>query len=88
MTNFLYRRTALLPRLTLKEPRRAVGKSTVEAMRSGARCFGFRGFGSRDSGANQSGAVFARKSFHKFSIAAMHSLNLQPVPEVAVDSST
>jgi type III pantothenate kinase len=42
MTSFLYQRTALLPRLSLKEPRRAVGKSTVEAMRSGA-IFGYRG---------------------------------------------
>jgi type III pantothenate kinase len=42
MTNFLYQRTALLPRLSLKEPHRAVGKSTVEAMRSGA-IFGYRG---------------------------------------------
>jgi type III pantothenate kinase len=42
MTNFLYQRTALLPRLSLKEPRRAVGKSTIEAMRSGA-VFGYRG---------------------------------------------
>jgi type III pantothenate kinase len=42
MTNFLYQRTALLPRLSLKEPKRAVGRSTVEAMRSGA-VFGYRG---------------------------------------------
>ncbi len=42
MTNFLYQRTALLPRLSLKEPHLAVGKSTVEAMRSGA-VFGYRG---------------------------------------------
>lgn len=42
MTSFLYQRTALLPRLSLKEPRRAVGKSTMEAMRSGA-IFGYRG---------------------------------------------
>ena len=42
MTNFLYQRTALLPRLSLKEPHRAVGKSTVQAMRSGA-VFGYRG---------------------------------------------
>jgi type III pantothenate kinase len=42
MTNFFYQRTALLPRLSLKEPHRAVGKSTVEAMRSGA-VFGYRG---------------------------------------------
>ncbi|PYJ70964.1 MAG: type III pantothenate kinase [Verrucomicrobia bacterium] len=42
MTNFLYQRTALLPRLSLKEPRRAVGKSTIKAMLSGA-VFGYRG---------------------------------------------
>lgn len=42
MTNFLYQRTALLPRLSLREPKRAVGKSTREAMISGA-VFGYRG---------------------------------------------
>ncbi len=42
MTSFLYKRTALLPRILLKEPRQAVGKSTVEAMLSGA-VFGYRG---------------------------------------------
>src|SRR5213593_13012 len=42
MTNFLYKRTALLPRISLKEPRHAVGKSTIEAMRSGA-VIGYRG---------------------------------------------
>ena len=42
MTNFLYQRTALLPKLSLREPRSAVGKSTIEAMRSGA-IHGYRG---------------------------------------------
>jgi type III pantothenate kinase len=42
MTNFLYRRTALLPKLSMKEPRSAVGKSTIEAMRAGA-VIGYRG---------------------------------------------
>jgi type III pantothenate kinase len=42
MTNFLYQRTALLPKLSLKEPRRAVGKSTEGAMMAGA-IFGYRG---------------------------------------------
>jgi type III pantothenate kinase len=42
MTNFLYQRTALLPKLSLKEPQSAVGKSTMEAMRSGA-VIGYRG---------------------------------------------
>jgi type III pantothenate kinase len=42
MTNYLYQRTALLPKLTLAEPRRAVGRSTKGAMMSGA-VFGYRG---------------------------------------------
>ena len=42
MTNFLYQRTALLPKLSLREPRNALGKSTIEAMRSGA-IYGYRG---------------------------------------------
>jgi type III pantothenate kinase len=42
MTNFLYQRTALLPKLSLTEPRRTIGKSTIAAMRSGA-VFGYRG---------------------------------------------
>jgi type III pantothenate kinase len=42
MTSFLYQRTALLPELSLKEPRSAIGKSTVGAMMSGA-VFGYRG---------------------------------------------
>jgi type III pantothenate kinase len=42
MTGYLYKRTALLPKLTLAEPRRAVGKSTRAAMMSGA-VFGYRG---------------------------------------------
>jgi type III pantothenate kinase len=42
MTNFLYQRTALLPKISLREPRRAIGRSTIEAMRAGA-VFGYRG---------------------------------------------
>lgn len=42
MTNYLYQRTALLPKLTLREPPRAIGKTTREAMMSGA-IFGYRG---------------------------------------------
>jgi len=42
MTNFLYQRTALLPKLNLREPKSAVGKSTREAMLAGA-VFGYRG---------------------------------------------
>jgi type III pantothenate kinase len=42
MTTYLYKRTALLPKLILSEPRRAVGRSTKAAMMSGA-IFGYRG---------------------------------------------
>jgi type III pantothenate kinase len=42
VTDYLYQRTALLPRITLREPRSVVGKSTVEAMRVGA-VVGYRG---------------------------------------------
>jgi type III pantothenate kinase len=42
MTNFLYQRTALLPKLSLKEPQNAVGKSTHDAMMAGA-VYGYRG---------------------------------------------
>jgi len=42
MTSFLYQRTALLPKISLREPRRAVGRSTMEAMRVGA-IYGYRG---------------------------------------------
>jgi type III pantothenate kinase len=42
MTNFLYDRTALLPQISLREPRSAIGKSTNQAMLAGA-IFGYRG---------------------------------------------
>ena len=42
MTSFLYQKTALLPKISLREPRRAIGRSTIEAMRAGA-VLGYRG---------------------------------------------
>ncbi|MDX2225682.1 MAG: type III pantothenate kinase [Verrucomicrobiae bacterium] len=42
MTHYLYERTALLPKISLREPRSFVGKSTVEAMTIGA-VVGYRG---------------------------------------------
>ena len=41
-TDYLYQRTALLPRIRITEPRSIVGKSTVAAMRIGA-VIGYRG---------------------------------------------
>ncbi len=42
VTDYLYQRTALLPRIKLAEPRSVIGKSTVDAMRVGA-VIGYRG---------------------------------------------
>jgi len=42
VTDYLYQRTALLPHISLREPRSVIGKSTVEAMRAGA-VLGYRG---------------------------------------------
>jgi len=42
MTTYLFKRTALLPKLTLAEPHHAVGRSTKAAMMAGA-IFGYRG---------------------------------------------
>ena len=42
MTTFLYHRTALLPKLTLREPASAIGRTTRGAMMSGA-IYGYRG---------------------------------------------
>ena len=62
MTNFLYQRTALLPKLSLKEPHSAVGRSTIEAMRSGA-VFGYRGL-VREIIARIKAEQFPRKKVH------------------------
>ncbi|HTS19368.1 MAG TPA: type III pantothenate kinase [Verrucomicrobiae bacterium] len=42
VTEYLYQRTALLPQITLAEPKSVIGKSTVDAMRVGA-VVGYRG---------------------------------------------
>jgi len=42
MTDYLHERTALLPRVTVREPRRAIAQSTEEAIRVGA-VVGYRG---------------------------------------------
>jgi type III pantothenate kinase len=42
MTDYLYQRTALLPKIDLAEPRSMIGKNTVQAMQIGA-VVGYRG---------------------------------------------
>jgi type III pantothenate kinase len=82
MTNFLYQRTALLPRLSLKEPHRAVGKSTVEAMRSGA-IFGYRGL-VREILARIKAEQFPRKKVTVVATGGYARLVASQLPEVAV----
>lgn len=82
MTNFLYQRTALLPRLSLKEPRRAVGKSTVEAMRSGA-IFGYRGL-VREILARIKAEQFSHKKVAVVATGGYARLIASKLPEVAL----
>jgi type III pantothenate kinase len=42
MTDYLHEKTALLPRIEIKEPTRVIGKTAAEAMLIGA-VFGYRG---------------------------------------------
>jgi type III pantothenate kinase len=81
MTNFLYQRTALLPRLSLKEPHRAVGKSTVEAMRSGA-IFGYRGL-VREILAQIRAEQFSRKKVVVVATGGYARLIASQLPEAA-----
>jgi type III pantothenate kinase len=82
MTNFLYQRTALLPRLSLKEPQRAIGKSTVEAMRSGA-VFGYRGL-VREILARIQAEQFLRKKVVVVATGGYARLLARQMPEIAV----
>jgi type III pantothenate kinase len=82
MTNFLYQRTALLPRLDLKEPRRAVGKSTVEAMLAGA-VFGYRGL-VREILARIRAEHFSRKKIHVVATGGYARLIARGLPEIGV----
>jgi len=82
MTNFLYQRTALLPRLSLKEPRRAVGKSTIEAMLSGA-VFGYRGL-VREILARIRAEQFRRKKVYVVATGGYARLIAGRLPEIGV----
>ena len=81
MTSYLYQRTALLPKLSMNEPHRAVGKSTVEAMRSGA-VFGYRGL-VREILARIKAEQFARKKVVVVATGGYARFIASQVPEVA-----
>jgi type III pantothenate kinase len=80
MTNFLYQRTALLPKLSLKEPNSAVGKSTIEAMRAGA-VFGYRGL-VREILARIKAEQFPRKKVVVVATGGYGPLIAEKLPEI------
>jgi type III pantothenate kinase len=80
MTNFLYQRTALLPKLSLKEPRRAIGKSTIEAMLSGA-VFGYRGL-VREILVRIKAEQFPRRKVHVVATGGYARLIAAKLPEI------
>jgi type III pantothenate kinase len=82
MTNFLYQRTALLPKLSLKEPRRAIGKSTIQAMLSGA-VFGYRGL-VREILSQIRAEEFPRKKVHVVATGGYARLIARRLPEIDV----
>src|ERR1700757_3126560 len=82
MTNFLYQRTALLPRLSLKEPRRAIGKSTIHAMLSGA-VFGYRGL-VREMIVRIKAERFSGRRVHVVATGGYARLIAQGLPEIGV----
>jgi type III pantothenate kinase len=82
MTNFLYQRTALLPRISLKEPPHAVGKSTIEAMLSGA-VFGYRGL-VREILARIKAEQFPRKKVYVIATGGYAGLIAGRLPEIGV----
>lgn len=82
MTNFLYQRTALLPKLSLKEPRGAIGKSTIQAMLSGA-VFGYRGL-VREILSRIRVEQFPRKKVYVVATGGYAPLIARQLPEIGV----
>jgi type III pantothenate kinase len=80
MTSFLYQRTALLPKLSLKEPRRAIGRSTIGAMLSGA-VFGYRGL-VREILARIRAEEFPDKKLHVVATGGYARLIAARLPEI------
>ena len=80
MTSYLYKRTALLPRLTLAEPRRAVGRSTKGAMMSGA-VYGYRGL-VKEILAKISDDVFGKSKAHIIATGGYAHLLAARLPEI------
>jgi type III pantothenate kinase len=82
MTNFLYQRTALLPKISLREPRRAIGRSTIEAMRAGA-ILGYRGL-VREIIARIKAERFAKRKVHVVATGGYASLIAAKLREIDI----
>jgi type III pantothenate kinase len=80
MTNYLYQRTALLPKLTLSEPPLAIGKTTRDAMMSGA-VFGYRGL-VREIVRRLTAENFSRKKPRVIATGGYAQLIAQKLPEI------
>jgi type III pantothenate kinase len=80
MTNYLYQRTALLPKLTLREPPRAIGKTTRDAMMSGA-VFGYRGL-VREILARLTTENFGQEKPHLVATGGYAQLIARELPEI------
>jgi type III pantothenate kinase len=80
MTSFLYQRTALLPKLTLREPRTAIGKTTREAMLAGA-IYGYRGL-VREILARIRSQSFPRAKVRVIATGGYAELIAQQLPEI------
>lgn len=82
MTNFLYDRTALLPQISLREPRSAIGRSTREAMLVGA-IVGYRGL-VREILRSVIAEKFSRQRVHVVATGGYAELIVRKLPEVGV----
>ena len=80
MTTFLYQRTALLPKLVLREPRRAIGKTTRAAMMSGA-IYGYRGL-VREILSRVRAEAFPRRDVRVVATGGYAELIAQALPEI------
>lgn len=80
MTSFLYQRTALLPKLTLREPQSAIGRSTRAAMMSGA-IYGYRGL-VREIIARIRAESFPRGKLHVIATGGYAALIARQLPEI------
>lgn len=81
MTNFLYQRTALLPKLSLREPRSAIGRSTIEAMRAGA-VIGYRGLVAQIISRIKAQRFPGRKKVHVVATGGYARLIAARLPEI------